>query len=85
MLKALSARARTHARNERTNVNKASPVQADRVEQPSCSSIGVRDRILAGFANGRERTKRIWGGGIYDQIVAGYPFIKLPRCFCVPR
>ena len=85
MLEALRTRARTHTSNKRPNVNKPSLVPADHFEQESRSPLGVCDWILAGFAHRRKYIEGIGRGGVNDQVVAGYPFVKLPRCFDVSR
>ncbi len=85
MLETLRTAARTHASNERPDVDKSGLVPPDGLEQQSRSSLSVGDWILAGFADRRKYIERIRRGGVDDQIVAGYPFLKLPRCFDVSR
>ena len=85
MLEVLRTCARAHASNERPYVNKSCLVPTDSGEQQSSSSLGVGDWILAGFADGRKYIEGIRRGGVDDQVVAGDPFIKLPRCFDVSR
>ncbi len=85
MLEALRTGARADESNERTDVNEPRLVPAYRVEQQSRSPLGVRNRILADFAHRRKCVQWIRSGGVHDQIVAGYPFVKLSRCLGISR
>jgi hypothetical protein len=85
MREALRIGARTDESNERADVNEPRLVPAYRIEQQPRSPLGVRNRILAGFAYGRRRIEWIRSGGINDQIVAGYPFVKLTRYLDISR
>jgi hypothetical protein len=85
VLEALSVRARTDESNERPDVNEPRLVPAYPIEQQPRTPLGVRYRILAGFAYGRRQIEGIWSGGINDQIVAGYPLVKLTRFLGIAR
>ena len=85
MLETLRARARLDQGNERADVNEPCLVPAYRIEQKPGSSLCVRNRIPAGLAHRRENVKRIRGGGINHQIMAGHPFVKLPSGLAISR
>jgi hypothetical protein len=85
ILKSLRIRDRTDKSNKRADVYKASLVPADRSKKQSRSPISMSDRILAGFAWRNKHIKRIGGGRVDDQILAGYPLIELAGSFGISR
>ena len=85
MLKSLRIRAGTDESYERTDVGESRLVPEYCIEQASCSPLGMSDGIVPGFANGRERVKRIGSCGVHDQIVTFYPLVKLAGCVRVTR
>ncbi len=77
VLKSLRTRARPDKSYERAEVGKACFVPTHRIEQASCSPVGMGDGIGPGFADGRERVKRIGSRSVHYQIVTLYPLVEL--------
>ena len=85
MLETLRICTRADQSNERADVNEPRLVPADCVEQQTRAPLGVRNRIVAELAHGRKCVQWIRCGGVHDQIVTVYPFVKQARCLAISR